>query len=44
MISAQRLLQVLGALIICVWLFAGAGDGLNASFTTDDLVNMTSYR
>ena len=44
MISAQRLLQVLGALIICGWLFAGAGDGLNASFTTDDLVNMTSYQ
>ena len=44
MSPAQRWLQIVGALIVCAWMFAGAGDGLNASFTTDDLVNMTSYQ
>jgi hypothetical protein len=44
MIETQRTLQVLGTLIIGAWMFAGAGDGLHASFTTDDLVNMTSYQ
>jgi hypothetical protein len=44
MSSAQRWLQISGALIVLAWMYAGAGDGLNASFTTDDLVNMTSYQ
>src|SRR6202040_4064234 len=34
---------VVGSLLICVYFLAFAGPGLNAGFTTDDLVNLATY-
>ena len=34
---------ILASLLICVYFLALAGQGLSAGFTTDDLVNLTTY-
>jgi len=41
--TAKPVYLVLCALMICAYFLALAGQGLSAGFTTDDLVNLTTY-
>jgi hypothetical protein len=41
--NSRTTIAVLGALLICVYFLALAGPGLDAGFTTDDIVNLTAY-